>query len=143
MELMVGILAASILAITIGAMLYYSYSGLRKMRALAEMERDGSLAMRTMSRVIRGASSNNIRNVSSSSVIVSNVNGITAQSFTLSSGKLVYTGGMGGAMDLAQTDVAVFNCTPVSTNNQVRVVLTLTNTAYVTMSMTNIITLRN
>lgn len=143
MELMVGMVATVILALTFGTMLYYGYIGWGRMQAMAEMERDGSLVMRTMSRAFRGASSNSIQNISPQSVIVSNANSIAAQSFYRSGETLKY--GINGVerMDLVQSGLTGFVCLPAS-NNQVTVILSLRVPAVnMTMSLTNIITLRN
>ncbi len=142
-ELMVGMVAAAILALMFGAMLFYGYTGWVRLQAMAEMERSGALAMHTMSRVFRGATATKIKNVSGSSVIVSNVNSIASQSFYRSGETLKY--GINGVdrMNLVETGLTAFVCLPVS-NNEVRVMLSLRVPAVnMTMSLTNIITLRN
>lgn len=144
-ELMVGMLAASVLAITIGSMLFYAYMGWRATRAVSEMERDGSLAMHTMSRVIRGAALRDIKFKSFpyDKVVISNVNNSVEQSFYSSGSSLIYTNRPDG-MTLVQDLVTGFVCVQGSSTNQVKVELYLFEpTAKASMVMTKVITLRN
>jgi len=55
-ELIVALVAASILAITAGITLVYGYSGWRRNNAAVELQRDATLAMYRLSRAVRGAS---------------------------------------------------------------------------------------
>lgn len=128
-ELIAAMASAAVLAVVMGAMMWYSYSGWRSMQAIGEMERDGSLAMRTMDAVIRGGTSTNPAAV--------------MNRFAKSGGRLVYTPGSGGTMDLVQAGVTGFSCV-TSANNKVSVGLRLLEPgANVTMSFSNTITLRN
>ena len=141
-ELVAGVTAAAVLAITFGVVLVYGYRGWKNLHAMAEMERDATLTMRTISRVLRGAQTNDIR-TANDWLIVSNVNGVSEQAFRLSSGRLVYTSNGLAGMNLAQADVAEFSCTPV-TDGSLVVRLTLSNeAANVQMSLSNVVTLRN
>lgn len=142
-ELMVAVLAAGVLAITLSSLLFYAYKGWKAVRAYSEMERDGSLAMRTLSRVVREASSNDIMNVSSSDLIVSNVDNVVEHRFFQSGGSVVYTRG-GASMDLVQAGVTEFFCSAVTSNNQITMILNLNEpTSEAEMSITNVVTLRN
>ena len=55
-ELMLGMLTASILALTVGAMLVYNYQGMARSSSMAELERDAALAVGTLDSAVRAAS---------------------------------------------------------------------------------------
>lgn len=55
-ELMIGIVAAAILALTAGTMLANVYKGWARGLALADMERDAAVAIHTLDLAVRGAS---------------------------------------------------------------------------------------
>lgn len=55
-ELLVALVAASILAITTGITLVYGHSGWHRNNAAMELQRDATLAMYRLSRAVRGAS---------------------------------------------------------------------------------------
>jgi len=59
-ELMVALVAASVLAITAGMTLVYSHSCWRRNNAAMELQRDATLAMYRLSRAVRGASANDV-----------------------------------------------------------------------------------
>ena len=137
LEVMVGILCAGILALTMGSLLYFNYKGWKGLQAVADMQRDGSLAMNTMTRVIRGSASANILAANNSPGLTNNVEGWR---FSKVGGRLVYVKG-GAGMDLT-TNVTGFSCASISTN--VMVGLSLTESSMNTsMNMTNIIHPRN
>jgi prepilin-type N-terminal cleavage/methylation domain-containing protein len=141
-ELIAGSVAAAVLALTLGTITVYAYRSWTSMQKVAELERDGSLAMRTISRVVRGAQSNAVQTVGGG-LIVSNVNAIAEHAFRLSGDRLTYSTNGVSVMNLVQSDASVFSCTPVE-NGRMTVVLTLRNeAANVMMSMSNVITLRN
>lgn len=54
-ELLIGMIAASILAFTAGTMLMTAYRGWVRSLALADMERDASVAIHTLDLAVRGA----------------------------------------------------------------------------------------
>jgi len=56
-ELMVGTIAAAVLALTIGSILAYVYKGWIRNMALAEMERDAAVAVHSLDVAVRGSSS--------------------------------------------------------------------------------------
>ena len=51
-ELMMGILASSIMALAVGSILYYAWLGWAQNSAAAEMQRDASISMRFIAREI-------------------------------------------------------------------------------------------
>lgn len=68
-ELMVGLIAASILAVTAGLMLAQAYQGWIRAMAVADMERDAAVALHTLDVAVRGAS-NAVPNASGSTLTV-------------------------------------------------------------------------
>jgi prepilin-type N-terminal cleavage/methylation domain-containing protein len=54
-ELLIGIIAASILALMAGTMLMNAYKGWVRSLALADMERDAAVAIHTLDLAVRGA----------------------------------------------------------------------------------------
>lgn len=141
-ELVAGVMAAAVLAVTFGVVLVYGYRGWKNLQTMAEMERDATLAMRTISRAARCAQTNDIR-VANGLLIVSNANGVAEQAFRLSGARLSYASNGLPGMDLVQADVVAFRCTPVS-GGSIMVVLALSNeAANAQMSMSNVVTLRN
>ncbi len=126
-ELLVAMVAASILALAVGAIMYYSYRGWASVQSVGNMERDGSLAMQAVAKEVRGAASSNVAAV--------------ASRFAKVGDKLRYTRA-GNSMDLVQQGVQSF--TNIVSANKVTVVLNLSEpTAGVTMSMTNVVMTRN
>ena len=59
-ELMVSMLASSIIALTAGTMLFYGYVGWTKNNSSIEVQRDGTLVLDMLSRAIRAAAETNI-----------------------------------------------------------------------------------
>ena len=130
-------LAAAVLAVSMGAMIVYAYAGWTKMQATANLERDGSLAMQTMSAAIRGGASDQWFAASSSNVVY-DTNNAVMWSFFKSGSRLVSVSVGSGSMDLVRTGVTAFVCTPAG--NRVTVALNLSAPAAgVTMNMTNIV----
>jgi hypothetical protein len=128
-ELMVGMVAASVLALTVGAIMYYSYRGWASVQSVGNMERDGALAMQAVAKEVRGAASSNVVAVASRFAKVGDV--------------LRYTRA-GVSMDLVRQGVQSFTNIVSASSNQVTVVLNLREpTAGVTMSMTNVVMVRN
>jgi hypothetical protein len=124
---MVGMVAASVLALTVGMMMFYFYRGWASVQSVGEMERDGALAMQTVANAVRGAASSNVVSV--------------AAQFARQGDRLRYTR-VGVSVDLVRQGVETF--TNIVSANRVTVVLTLREpTAGVTMSMTNVVTTRN
>jgi prepilin-type N-terminal cleavage/methylation domain-containing protein len=141
-ELMVGVMASAILALTVGAMLFVTYRGWQSIQSVAAMERDGSLAMDTMRRAIRGSSSS--RWVSASCRLDVYTNAAVAWQFASNNTRLVYTAG-GRGMDLVSTGLTAFSCASVS--GRVTVVVNLRDPSSggigATMNMSNTISSRN
>jgi len=59
-ELMVSMLATSIVALTAGTMLFYGYVGWTKNRSAIDIQRDGTLVLDMLSRTIREAAESDI-----------------------------------------------------------------------------------
>jgi hypothetical protein len=134
---MVGMTAASILALTAGVMLWYSYLGWHRMQEAAEMQRSSSLAMNTMASAIRGGWTNtDLWSPSTSELKISNTNKPVFR-FKKIDNRLVYTVNNGASMDMVTNGVSVFTCSAVI-NHRVQVVLSITN-ALMNISMTNTI----
>jgi hypothetical protein len=55
-ELMVGTVSATVLALVFSAVLIFGYRGWTRLKAEADMQTDADVAMRTMDRIVRGAS---------------------------------------------------------------------------------------
>ena len=129
LELLAGIISAAVLAMAMGSMLYYSYKGWQSMQSVAEMQRDGSLAMRTMTGAVRNGSTN--MQFSSGQLLLRGTNGNIVWSFTQLGERLVATNSAIGAgrMDLVQKGVVAsgFSCTIIS--NKASIVLSLMNPA--------------
>jgi len=141
-EVLAGIISAAILGLTMGALLYYNYKGWTGLQAVADMQRDGSLAMNTMNRVIRGASTNMQWVSASSYLLVKNTNNVEGWRFTKTGDRLVYAVSGGSSMDLVRKGVVGFTCIPNTTN--LVVWLNLTESSMNTsMNLTNTIFPRN
>lgn len=78
-EITFGILAAAVLALTVGAMLIYGYGGWRRCKAEAELERDGAVALRTLDWTLRGAVLSGIVTTNSGEVTFRTTNGVVAK----------------------------------------------------------------
>lgn len=92
-ELMIGIIISSILALTTGIMIYYSYETWDKSKVAVELQRDATLAMDILSKNIRPSNSSDIQ-TSGSTLTIGN------KSFYLvSPGSLLYDPNSGVAGD--------------------------------------------
>ena len=74
-EMMVAILATSILALTVGSMLVSGWTGWKRYNDSVAMQRDASLAMRRIAKEIRRTPTSGVT-VGASSLICINTNGI-------------------------------------------------------------------
>lgn len=86
-ELMAAVMISSILAVTVGAMLYCAYTNWNKNSKAIELQRDLALAMDMIARVARPASGADITASGPSLTVIS---GLTAKSFYLSGNSLYY-----------------------------------------------------
>jgi hypothetical protein len=93
-ELAVGMLAASILAVTLGVMLFVGYTNWTRTTRALDMQRDTTLAMQTLMRVLRGASLGGV-DLSQSHRIDFTTNGVT-QSFFQQGSNLLYNPNLTG-----------------------------------------------
>lgn len=142
-ELVAGMLCASILVLTMGILLYLNYTGWARLQAVAEMQRDGSLAMNTLTDVLRCGNATNLQwNGSNTYLVVNTTNFVEGWRFTKTNDRLVYARSGGSNMDLVRKGVTAFNCTLTSTD--VVVSLNLTESTMNTyMNLTNTIHPRN
>lgn len=126
-ELLMGMVAASVLALIIAIVVGYSYGGWMRMRAMAELQRDAAIAMRGIAIELRP---------------VSNDVATVVGRFVKTGDKLQYTRADGTGMDLVQANLVAFSVTPAS--NRVDVALVLREPkSQMSIGMTNYITLRN
>lgn len=126
-ELLIGIVAAAILAGVAGVLLVNSYQGWVRGGAAAGLERDATLVIHTLELAVRGASNAVPGEVGSDKLQVRYPDGVIRSFIVQSSGgrkSLVYDNGS-NTMVLASNTVAVFSS--AVTNRLVRVSLTLTN----------------
>jgi len=139
-ELTVGMLYASVLALTMGVLLYFNYKGLTQLQSVADMQRDGALAMNTMTRVIRDGSATNMSWVGGYSyLVVKTTNNVEGWRFAMTNSRLVSAVSGGSTMDLVRQGVTGFVCSLTPSSVVVRLNLTesplnagmnLTNTIY-------------
>lgn len=78
-ELTFGILAAAILALTVGAMLSYGYSGWKRCNEEAEVQRLGAVAARNLDWTLRGARRSGMILTNSSAVVFQMTNDVWAR----------------------------------------------------------------
>ncbi|MEI6971112.1 MAG: hypothetical protein WCL44_06300 [bacterium] len=71
-ELIVGAAAAAVLAVTLGAMLFYGYLTWGRNSLAVDLHRDATLAMETLARSLRQASAEGVDLSQPSSIVVSN-----------------------------------------------------------------------
>ena len=101
-ELLIGIIAAAILALTAGTMLINGYKGWVRSLALADMERDAAVAIHTLDLAVRGATnavpgttliltmaSNGVTRVFSATGASPNKKSLAYNGMTLVNGRLV------------------------------------------------------
>lgn len=139
-EMMLGLLCASMLALTMGVLLFYNYQGLAHLQSMATMQRDAALALHTMNDVIRCGSTSNMSWVGANSyLVVNNTNHVEGWRFSLTNNRLMCAVSGGPSMALVQTGVTGFVCSLTPSNVVVRLNLTesalnssmyLTNTIY-------------
>jgi Tfp pilus assembly protein PilW len=142
-EVTVGLLSVAVLGVTMGAILYFNYRGWTQMQMVADMQRDGALAMNTLTRVIRGGTATNMLWGGSNTYLsVKDTNNVEGWRFTKTGDRLVYTMRGGAGLDLVRKGVAGFTCNLSSTN--VGVWLNLTDSSLNTgLQFTNTIFPRN
>ena len=136
-------LCASILVLTMAILLYLNYSGWAQLQDLAEMQRDGSLAMNTLTDVLRGGSATNlIWNGSNAYLVVNTPDNAEGWRFTQTNDRLVYARSGVSNMDLVRKGLTSFTCVLTSTDVVVRLNLT-DSSLNASMNLTNTIHPRN
>lgn len=150
-ELMVGIVAAAIVALTAGVMLANTWGGWFRNMAVADMEREAAVAIHTLDLAVRGGAVVSNAAVDSLRVQMPS-NGVMRSFYVQTSGgrrSLVYNPNWpnGGGQVLVNGRLGAF----VATNNNSLVQVTMTligldqrnHDTGVRMSITNIIHMRN
>lgn len=87
-ELLIGMVAASVLALTAGSLLANTYRGWVRSLALADLERDGMVAVSAINYAVRGASTNGLVY----GVGILTVSGTVVNAFSVSSSNLIVNG---------------------------------------------------
>lgn len=87
-ELLIGMVAASILALTAGVLLVNSYRGWIRSLALADLEREGMVAVSAINYAVRGASTNGL----ACGVDTLTASGTVVNAFSVSSSNLIVNG---------------------------------------------------
>lgn len=143
LDLMVGMFCACILVVTMGVLLYLNYTGWAQLQDVAEMQRDGSLAMNTLTEVLRGGNATNlIWNGSNSYLVVNTTDSVEGWRFTQTNGRLVYARSGVSNMDLVRKGLTSFTCVLTTTDVVVRLNLT-ESSLNASMNLTNTIHPRN
>lgn len=144
-ELVLGMLSAAILAVTVGSILFYMNKAVARNSAVADLERDALVALRTLDTAIRAASTNPAPVVTTNQLRI--VAGGNTRTFSVVGGNLYYNAnGTSGGMELVGSGrLAEFSAQYVTPPPRVLVTLRLTsNVSDVSMSVSNMcIGLRN
>ena len=140
-ELLVALVASSILAITAGITLVYAYSGWRRNNAAVELQRDATLAMYRLSRAVRGASANDV----TTPLAGQSAERLTIQTteFRVDGDHLLYdpdTGIGGDEVVIVDGRLKTFTVTNLSTGIGVSIVLELQNENSDEIAITSAIT---
>jgi type II secretory pathway pseudopilin PulG len=80
-ELMVGTVAASVLAITVSIMLFYGYLAWNRNSSFLELQRDATLSMQALTKSLRQASAAGVDLSQANQIVVSNQNTAVESSF--------------------------------------------------------------
>lgn len=98
-ELMAGMLAAAVLALTVGTMLYHAYDAWDDNHDAVNLHRDGRNAMDLMARAIRDASAARVTTAANNNLVILNEAGASSVRFWRTSGRLLYSPDTGGGVD--------------------------------------------
>jgi prepilin-type N-terminal cleavage/methylation domain-containing protein len=126
-ELMIAMLAGSILALTAGIVLFQGFTVLTRNRAAAELQRDGSIAVEMLQRKLRESTRSDIRLVTGG-IEIDLPGGKTASLTDNGAGDLVYdpdTGSGGGLVTII--DGTLVAMTAELSNTLARIELNLSN----------------
>lgn len=137
-ELLVALVAASILAITAGITLVYCYSGWCRNNAAVELQRDATLAMYRLSSAVRGASATDVN----TPLAGQSAERLTIQQteFRVNEKHLLYdpnTGIDGDEVVIVDGRLKTFTVTNLSTGTGVSIVLELQNENSDEITITN------
>jgi prepilin-type N-terminal cleavage/methylation domain-containing protein len=122
-EVLVAIVAASILVLTGGAMLYFSYLGWQRDTNAVDMQQDGSAAMLAITRYVRAAQPGGL--TAGGGVLTITTSNATVR-ISKSGSQLIFDPNTGvGGNELALVPSRVVSFTPVAMTNRVGVTLIL------------------
>jgi hypothetical protein len=82
-------IAAAILAVIVSVVLFYGYTAWNKNSSFLELQRDGTLAMQTLSKSLRQGSATGVNLSQPGQIVVSNLNTTTLTSFYQQGGSLI------------------------------------------------------
>jgi prepilin-type N-terminal cleavage/methylation domain-containing protein len=145
-ELLIGMIAAAVLALTAGTMLVTSYRGWIRSLALADMERDAAVAIHTLDLAVRGADDVVLTGANTLRVRLANgtVRSFSAQwSGVPSRGSLVYYRDLAAGAPMILVENRLVGFASSFTSGVVRVTMTLegidrnNQATGVTMGVTN------
>jgi type II secretory pathway pseudopilin PulG len=88
-ELIVGMIAASMLAVIMSVVLFYGYTAWNRNSSFLELQRDATLAMQTLSKSLRQATATGVDLTQPGQIVVSNLNTTTLTSFYQQGGNLI------------------------------------------------------
>lgn len=118
-ELMAGMLAASVLALTIGTMLFHAYDAWDDNHAAVNLHRDGQHAMDLMTRAIRNAAVTNIVTAVNNNLVIQDVATGQTVRFWRAARRLQYDPDIGAGGDtvvlVEAPDAVLFLVTPTAT----------------------------
>ena len=140
-ELMIAMFSAAVLALTAGVLLYYAYVGWSRNLQTVDMQRDATVAMTRLSRLIREAAAVNTT-LSGSRLTIAHPGGATASVYQ-NGASLVYdpdTAQSGNEQVLVGSHVTGF--VPSAYSEGLRIQLALGN-GYETIQMDSILAYRN
>ena len=104
-ELLIGVVAAAVLALTAGLMLVNTYQGWARGQGVVELERDAALAIQTLAVATRGACYTNTTPVTGTDTLVVTVPGNTVRTFSVQGRSLIYSHN-GGSMIVVSNRLA-------------------------------------
>jgi type II secretory pathway pseudopilin PulG len=111
-ELLAGVLAASVLALTAGTMVFHAYNGWNDNHTAVNLHRDARHAMDMLTRQSRDAHSADMTLATQSNLILQNSDGVTVGRFYQVDRNLIYDPPNGDEMTLIADGVGVFTATP-------------------------------
>jgi len=123
-ELLAGMLAASILALTLGTMLFHAYDAWDDNHDAVNLHRDGRNAMDLITRAIRDASMARVTTAENNNLVIQNEAGTSSVRFWRTGRSLLYdpdTGAGGDEIVLVEArDAARFNVTMTAADVTIR-----------------------